>query len=173
MSKTVKEMLITEVRNRIGNNTDLLVIDSSRVDAITDNRFRIALRENEISVLTVKNSLAKRALSASGLEALNPVLDGGPSSIVWGCDDVVALSKEIARWTKEIAELEIKGGVTEGTTLTAADVDSLSKSPGREELIGRIVMLIQSPGATLAGALLGPGGKLAGQIKAIVEKEED
>ncbi len=172
MSKTVKEMLITAVRDRIGDNTDLLVIDSSKVDAITDNRFRIALREKEISVLTVKNSLAKRALNASGVDALDPVLDG-PSAIVWGCEDVVALSKEISKWAKEIVELEIKGGVTEGTTLTAADVDSLSKSPGREELIGRIVMLIQSPGATLAGALLGPGGKLAGQIKAIAGKEED
>ena len=170
MSKTVKKMLIGEIRDRIGETRDLLVVDSSKLDALTANRFRLALREKQISLLTVKNTLARRALNDAGVTALDPVLDG-PSTIIWGGEDIVALSKEIARWAKELEPLSIKGGAVEGTTLNAADVDQLSKSPSREELIGQIVGLILSPGAQLAGALLGPGGYLAGQIKELAEKE--
>ena len=170
MSKTVKKMLIGEIRDRIGETRDLLVVDSSKLDALTANRFRLALREKQISLLTVKNTLARRALNDAGVTALDPVLDG-PSTIIWGGEDIVALSKEIARWAKELEPLQIKGGAVEGTTLNAADVDQLSKSPSREELIGQIAGLILSPGAQLAGALLGPGGYLAGQIKELAEKE--
>ena len=171
MSKRVKEMVVDELRNRIGERSEMLVIDSSRLDAVSDNRFRLALGEKNICVLTVKNSLAKKALNQTGIGALDTIL-AGPSSLVWGGEDIVALSKEIARWAKEIDEIEIKGGTAEGQTLTADDVDALSKSPGRVELIGRVVMLALSPGARLAAALLGPGGKLSGQVKAIADKED-
>ncbi|HUG94389.1 MAG TPA: 50S ribosomal protein L10 [Planctomycetaceae bacterium] len=170
MSKPVKNMLIDDVRRRIGDVRDLLVIDSSRLDALSANRFRLALREKQISLLTVKNTLARRALNDAGVTALDPVLEG-PSTIVWGGEDIVALSKEIARWAKELEPLQIKGGAVEGTTLDAAGVEQLSRSPSREELIGQIAGLILSPGAQLAGALLGPGGYLAGQLKALADKE--
>ena len=172
MSKTVKNMLIGEIRERLGDTRDLLVIDSSRLDALTANRFRLALREKQISLLTVKNTLARQALHHSGVTALDPILEGA-STLVWGGEDIVALSKEIARWAKELEPLQIKGGAVEGTTLTAAGIEQLSKSPSREELIGQVVGLILSPGAQLAGALLGPGGYLAGQLKAMADKEDN
>jgi large subunit ribosomal protein L10 len=172
MSKLVKEMIIDDLTGRLGETRDMLVIDSSRVDAIADNRFRAALAAQNIRLLTVKNSLARRALNSLGVTALDPVLKG-PSTLVWGGEDIVSLSKEITRWAKEFETLEVKGGALEGKTLEAADVDALSKSPSREQLIGRVVMLAQSPGRRLAGQLLGPGGKLAGQLKAIAEKESE
>lgn len=172
MSKTVKNMLIEDVQERIGEVRDLLVIDSSKLDAVATNKFRLALREKNITALTVRNSLARRALGNLGLDALAPVLEG-PSTLVWGGEDIVALSREIAKWAKELEPLEIKGGTVEGTTLDAAAVDSLSKSPGRLELIAQIAGLILSPGAQLAGALLGPGGTLSGQFNAMGEKEDE
>ena len=87
----------------------------------------------------------------------------GPSTLIWGSDDVVALSKAIAKWAKEIKNFEIKGGSVEGETLNAAAVDALSKSAGRLETIGQIAGLMLAPGRQLAGCLQGPGGQLAGQ----------
>ena len=162
---------MSDIQDRLRDCRDMLVIDYSRMDGVTSNRFRLALRDRKISTLTVKNSLAQRALNDAGVTALDPILRG-PSTLVWGAEDIVALSKEIAKWTKEIAELEIKGGTTEGATLQSEDVDQLSKSPGREELIGQVVGLALSPGTRLAGALLGPGGKIAAQVKTIAEKTE-
>jgi large subunit ribosomal protein L10 len=172
MSKHVKEMVMAEIRDRIGDPGDMLVIDSSRLDAISTNRFRLALREKDFSIFTVKNSLAKKTLNEVGVNALDSILQG-PSTLVWGGEDIVALSKEISQWAKEFKGLEIKGGTTEGASLSAEEVDTLSKSPSREELIGQVMGLALSPGARLAAALLGPGGKIAGQIKTLADKEGD
>ncbi|HQZ64164.1 MAG TPA: 50S ribosomal protein L10, partial [Planctomycetaceae bacterium] len=56
-------------------------------------------------------------------------------------------------------------------TLSAAAVDSLSKSAGRIETIGQIAGLLLSPGGQLSGCLQSPGGLLAGQLKTLSEKE--
>ena len=57
MSKRVKEMLVDVIRQRIGESRDMLLVDASRIDANTVNRFRLALREKEIQVLAVPNKL--------------------------------------------------------------------------------------------------------------------
>jgi len=172
MSKRIKEMLVTDLQQRIGDTTEMLVVDSSRLDAISDNRFRLALREKDIKVLTVKNSMALRALHSREITELDSILEG-PSSLVFGGEDIVSLSKEVASWVKELGSdlIAIKGGLLEGTTLSSGDVEELSRSPSREELIGQIAGLLLAPGANLAAALLGPGGKLAGQVEAIADEE--
>lgn len=171
MSKAVKEMMIKEIQEHLGENRDLLVVDTSRLDALTDNKFRLALGKQGIQILQVKNTLARKALAASGAGSLDHCLKG-PSAIVWGGEDAVALSKEIAKWAKELEPLKIKGATVDGQALDAAAVDALSKSPGRLELLGQISGLLLSPGARLSAALLGPGGKLQGQIKAMAEGDE-
>lgn len=171
MSKFVKNMLISEIRGRVGDTRDLLLIDESKLDGVTANKFRLALRKRNISTLTVRNKLARRALTDAGVGGLDKQL-AGPTTLVWGGEDIVALSKEITKWAKDLKALDIKGGTVEGTPLSAADVDSLSKSPSREELIGQIVGLILSPGGRLASAILGPGGKISGQVKKLADKEE-
>jgi len=173
MSKRIKDLLVKDLQSRLGETSEMLVVDSSRLDAISDNRFRLALGEKDIRVLTVKNSMAIRALHANGVTSLDQVLEG-PSSLVYGGEDIVSLSKELAAWLREFGEtFEIKGGTVEGTSLSSEDVIDLSKMPSREELIGQIAGRLLSPGARIAGALLGPGGKLAGQLKTVAERDED
>jgi large subunit ribosomal protein L10 len=171
MSRRMKEMLIDEVSKRLNGVRDILALDASKLNGVTANKLRLAMRKKNLSALTVRNKLAKKALNSAGVTGLDSILEG-PTTLVWGGEDIVALSKEIAKWAKEIEPLTIKGGTTEGTALSPATVEALSKSPGRVELIGQIVTLMLSPGSRLAGALLGPGGKLASQVKKISEKEE-
>ena len=172
MSKQVKEMVIAELQKRIGDEKNFIVINAAKIDAVTTNRMRLALREKNITALTVKNALATVALRENGVTGLDKALEG-PSTLVWGGEDIVALSKEIAKWAKDVNTLEIKGGTAEGAALSSADVETLSKSAGRIETLGEIVTLMLSPGRRLAAAMLGPGGKLAGQLKAIADKEEE
>lgn len=172
MSKFVKNMLIDEITDRVGDARDMLVVDCSKLDAIAANKWRLALQEKDITALTVRNTLARQALNKVGVNSLDPILTG-PSTLIWGSEDVVALSKEITKWCKELEPLEIKGGTVEGETLDAAGVDQLSKSPSREELIGMIAGQILAPGANLAAALLGPGATLASQLKSMSDEEGD
>lgn len=172
MSKTIKDMLVVGLRERIGDHRDILVVDYSKLDGVSANTLRLKLRKQNIRMLGVKNSLARKALGDLGLSALEPFLSG-PSTLVFGGPDIVALSKEIAKWAKDLESLQIKGGVVEGNSIGPEQVDALSKSPSREELLGKVVTLILSPGARLAAALLGGGGVVAGQIKSIADKEPE
>jgi large subunit ribosomal protein L10 len=102
---------------------------------------------------------------------LDPGLEG-PTPLVWGSDDVVALSRSIVTWAGELEALQIKGAAVEGESLDASAVEALSKSAGRLETIGELAGLMLAPGRQLAGAMQAPGGMLAGQLKTIADKEE-
>jgi large subunit ribosomal protein L10 len=170
MGRHVKDMVISDIQSRIGDAKDFIVVDCSKMDAITANRWRLGLRKDRITALTVKNSIAANALKKKGISGLDTIL-AGPSTLLWGADDVVALSKAVASYAKDIPKFEIKGGSVEGQTLNAAAVDSLSKSAGRVETIGQIAGLMLAPGRQLAGCLQSSGGQLAGQLKTLSEKE--
>ena len=170
MSRFIKDHIITELEDQLCGLGEVLVVDVSKLTGTDANRLRVELGQKNIETLGVKNSLARLACKRVGLEALNPILEG-PSTLVWGGEDVVALSKQITAWAKELTAFEIKGAAVEGKTLDAAGVDRLSKSPGRPELLSMIAGLILSPGGNVAGALLGPGGVVAGQVKSCSEGE--
>jgi len=172
MSRRIKDMLIAGITERIGDARDMLVVDCSAMDAVSANQWRLGIAEAQISALTVKNSIARNALARIGVEGLDEFL-AGPSTLLWGGEDVVGLSKEIAKWSRQVEGLQIKGATVEGQTLDAAAVDALSKSAGRLELIGQIAGLMLSPAGQLAGALRGPGGKLAGALQSIADGDDE
>jgi large subunit ribosomal protein L10 len=174
MSKRVKTLVMSEITKRFGDNKDFLVLDASKVTAVKVNKLRLRAEKLGIKMLAVKNTLALKALTEVGVTTLNPVMTG-PSALVWGGADMVALAKEIAKWAKEkdLKDLKIKGGTIDGTALDEKGVDLLSKSAGKPELLGQILSLIKSPGGQLAAALIGPGGYLSGQVKALAEKTEE
>jgi large subunit ribosomal protein L10 len=172
MSKVVKNHIIAELEETLQRHGEVLVVDVSAMSGVDANVLRVDLVAKGIGMLTVKNSLARRACENVGLGALASVLDG-PSTLVWGGEDIVALSREITKWAKQDKTLQIKGGAVEGSALDAAGVDRLSKSPGRLELLSIIAGAILGPGGRVAGALLGPGGTVVGAIKSIADGEDD
>ncbi len=138
MSKVVKNLMISEIRQRVGEYREVLVLDASKVNAVAANKLRLTLRKKGIRLLGVKNAVARKALSDLGLTGLGAVLTG-PSTIAFGGEDIVALSRELAEHATQIKELEIKGGAIGATSLTAKNVEDLSKSKGRAELLSDLV----------------------------------
>jgi ribosomal protein L10 len=96
-------------------------------------------------------------------------------AVVWGCEDFVALTRELTKLVTSgtFPKLEIKGGVMDGEALTADQVKKVSKWPSRQEQISMLVGQILSPGATLSGQLVGPARKIAGQVKKMIENQEE
>lgn len=170
MSKAVKELMMRDLRHEVGECREVVVVDVSKLTGIASNKWRLELAKKKIRAVGVKNAVARKALGEIGLSGLGQVLTG-PSTLVFGGEDIVALSREIADWATKIKEMEIRGGAIGETSLSAKDVETLSKSPGRKELLGQLAGLILSPGAQLAACIQGPGGKLAGCVKAIGDKE--
>jgi ribosomal protein L10 len=173
MSKLVKDLITTELKGRFDGVTDLFLVNLVGLDAIKTQTLRKKLREKNIHLMMVKNSLARRATEGT---ALAPAFEGatGMLAVVYGATDVVALAKEISRHAddKGMQPFAATGGVMGGAKLTSSEVKDISKWPSREELLSILVGQILSPGAKLASQLNGVGGALVSQIKEKAKEPE-
>lgn len=166
MSKYVKDLVTDELRKRLEGVENALLVDVVGMPNNENVALRRELREKQISLLVVKNSLARRATSGTPLEPALVDVEG-TVAMVWGAEDVVSLAKEIMRLAGQdrFAPFAPKGGVMDGQQLSADEVKSVSKWPSRQEQLSIVVGQILSPGATLSAQLLGVGARLASQIE--------
>ena len=166
MSKYLKELITNELKSRLDGVNDALLVDVIGMEANANVELRKSLREKNIHLLVVKNSLATRASEGTSLA---PAFEGasGTSAVVWGGEDVVSLAKEVMRLAEEeqFKPFAPKGGVLDGEKLSKDDVAAISKWPSREEQLSLLVGQILGPGANLSAQLIGPGAKLASQVK--------
>ena len=101
MSKYVKDLMIDGIQKVVGDCREVVVLDVSKVDAVSANKLRLALRQKNFRLLGVKNAVARRALGQIGLSGVGPAL-AGPSTLAFGGEDIVALSRELSEWAKKI-----------------------------------------------------------------------
>ena len=174
MSKYVKELVSKHYAQRLEGVDDALLVNVIGLDANQSVVLRKQLREKNIQLLVVKNSLAKRASEGTPLGAAFEGVEG-TLAIVWGSEDIISLAKEVAKLhnDKDLESFEARGGVMDGEPLTAERVQEISKWPSRQEQLSLLVGQILGPGANLSSQLLGPGRSLASQIKQIEEGEQE
>ncbi len=173
MSKYVKNLITDHLRDRLRGVSDALVVNMIGLDSAATTQLRKELREKNIHVMVVKNSLAARATEGTPLGAMFENLTG-TSALCWGSEDIISLAKEVVRLAQDekFGPFTARGGVMDGERLSAEQVEAVSKWPNRQEQLAMLVGQILGPGATLAAQLLGPGGALASQIAQKAEGEE-
>lgn len=169
MSKAVKELLRKDLAEKYTGFEDMLVINVHGLTGNEVNEFRGALRKTGVEVHVVKNSAARRAMAGTPLEPLVRSLKG-PCALVTGGVSPIDTAKELIRLTKEFPNLELSNGMVDGDP-DLLTIDEISKRKSKAELQGDVLTLIISPGRRIAGQLC-VGGKIAGCIKAIVDKLE-
>ncbi|MHC4074963.1 MAG: 50S ribosomal protein L10 [Planctomycetota bacterium] len=152
MSKYIKGLLQSELEQKISKDAvrDFLVVSMLGVGGVDNNLMRGALKAQGIGVLVVRNSLFKKALAKCDM-ALAATMFSGPCAIIYGGDSIVNVAKEMVAWSKKTKTL---------------------KMPNRTELQGQILVLAQSPGKRLVGALSGAGSVIAGCIKTLIEDKQ-
>ena len=173
MSKPVKELIVADYKKRFEDIEDALLIDIRGVNANDNNKIRNSLRQKDIRITIVKNTLAKMAFAGSSLEPLSPAMVG-PSALAFGGNSVVEVARELVDWAKKTAHMELKAAVLDGEFFEGeAGVKRLSEFPTKEEAHGIIVQIALSPGSNVVGGALAPGSNILGIIKEIQERLED
>jgi ribosomal protein L10 len=174
MSKLVKDLVTDHLKRQLDGVQDLLLVNVVGLPANRTAALRKELRQKNIKLLVVKNSLARRATEGTQLA---PAFEGssGTLAMVWGASDIVTLAKEVVRLAgeKDLAAFTPKGGVMGGAPLRPDEVEQVSKWPTREEQISLLLGQILAPGALLASQLNSVGGALASQIKQHAESGEE
>ena len=145
----LKQPIVEEIKGLIENAQTAVVLNYSGVTVEQDTKLRKAMREAGITYKVYKNTLMKRAFVGTEFEALNASLEG-PNAIAISKEDATAPARLVAKFAKEIPNLEMVAGVVEGQFYDAKGMQAISQIPGREVLLGRLLGSMQSPIANFA-----------------------
>ena len=152
LTRTKKQELIEDYAAGLATapHAFLVGFKGMTVPQVTELRDRI--RETGGHYQVVKNSLALRAVDGKGLANLAEHFTG-PTAVAYTGDDVVALAKALADFRKDVPVVELKGALVEGVPVDAAQVEDIAKMPSRDELLAKLLFLLQSPITRLARGL--------------------
>ena len=140
------------------------------VQQMSDLRRR--LREAQVELHVVKNTLARRATMDTEFAPLADYFVG-PTSVACTEGDVVAMAKALTEYAKTQPNLEIRAGLVEGQVLTPAQVTALAELPPREVLLARLLASLQSPMSGLVNVLQGVQRKFLYVLQAIQAAKEN
>lgn len=173
MSKLIKNMLTDDLKTRLADVGDVIVVSLGKLDAIRTSQLRQTLRKKKINLQMVKNSLARRATAGTPIAPAFEKTEG-MLAIAWGGEDVVDLAKELDRLSgvKDFEGFECRGGALDGSRLGPDDVKKVAKWPTRAEQLSLLSGQIIGLASTLAGQIVSAGGTLAGQISSRVDDLE-
>ncbi|EOH87854.1 50S ribosomal protein L10 [Enterococcus pallens] len=156
-----KAAIVDEVSEKFSAAASAVIVDyrGLTVDQVT--RLRKQLRDANVEMKVIKNSILSRAAEKAGLEGLGEVFTG-PTAVAFSNEDVVAPAKIIDEFSKEADALEIKGGIIEGKVASIEEITALAKLPNRDGLLSMLLSVLQAPVRNVAYA-----------VKAVAEKEEE
>jgi large subunit ribosomal protein L10 len=171
MQKSQKEKIVAELAERLKESETLIVSDYRGLSVKEIDELRTKLIENGASFTVVKNSLTRRAAQEAGADALLALLDG-PSAIAFlnAEGDPVAVAKALADSARTTKILAIRGGVMQGRTISADDVEELAKLPPVDVLRGQVLGAVTSPLYAIVGLFTAPLQDLYGLIEARIEQ---
>lgn len=173
MLKEDKERVVAELTERLRTSEALLVADYRGLTNAQIDDLRTKLLEQGARFAVVKNTLTRRAAEAAGADALLALLQG-PSAIAFveTDGDPAAVAKALADAARDTRILALKGGVLQGRTISAEDVDSLAKLPSLDVLRAQVLGAVTAPVTTFVALLAAPLQNLVGLIDARIEQLE-
>jgi len=171
MRKEDKNQLVESLVDKINNNNIIYLADTSELDAEQTSDLRRLCFKSDIKLTVVKNTLLKRAMGQSdkNLDELYEVM-AGPTSLMLS-DTGNAPAKLIKEFRKKSDKPILKGAFVEEVAYLGDDqLESLVNIKSRDELLGDLIALLQSPMNNVMSGLQSGGQNLTGILKTLSEK---
>ncbi len=172
MTREEKSQVIEDLTAELANNANIYLADISGLNAQTTSEFRRACFKANVKLAVVKNTLLEKAMEASDRDFgnLSTVLKGNTSVMYSEVGNVPA--KLIKTFRKKAEKPLLKGAfIEECVYIGDNQIDMLIDIKSKDELLGELIGLLQSPAKNVISALKSSGGKLAGILKTLSEKE--
>ena len=172
MTREEKAQVIEDLTAQLADNNNIYIADISGLNAGNTSDLRRACFKANVSLAIVKNTLLAKAMEASDKDfgELPSILKGN-SSIMFA-ETGNAPAKVIKDFRKKAKKPILKGAfIEEAIFIGDEQLETLVSIKSREELIGEIVGLLQSPAKNVVSALQSGGGKLSGILKTLSQKE--
>jgi len=171
MTRAEKAQVIEDLTAQLTEENIIYVADISGLDALTTSDLRRACFKANVKLTVVKNTLLTKAMEKSDkdFEDLPSVLKGN-SSVMYS-ETGNAPAKVIKEFRKKSDKPLLKGAYVETAVYVGDDqLDALVNIKSKEEVIGDIIGLLQSPAKNVISALQSGGNKLSGILKTLADK---
>ena len=171
MRKEDKNIIINELTEQIKNNKHFYLADTSELDATDTSNLRRKCFEQNIKLRVVKNTLLKKALEQSEgeFDGLYDALKESTSIMFTEVGNIPARLIKEFRKTKDKPVLK-SAYVEECLYIGENQLDALVNLKSKDELIGDIILLLQSPMKNVVSSLQSGGQKITGILKTLSEK---
>jgi len=173
MTRSDKAVLIDELKAKFVDNQYFYFADSSALTVEQINQLRGLCFEKGIEIKVIKNTLAKKALEVNeaekGFEPLYEALSG-PTTVFFA-DTANAPAKVIKEFRKSFDKPLLKAAYIDSDVFLGDDqLEVLASLKSKDELIGEVIGLLQSPAKNVISALKSSGGTIAGILKTLEER---
>ncbi|GAB2773804.1 50S ribosomal protein L10 [Salinimicrobium soli] len=172
MTREEKSRVIEDLTAQLADNSTIYLADISGLNALNTSNLRRACFKANVKLAVVKNTLLAKAMESSDKDfgELPSVLKGNTS--IMFSETGNAPAKVIKEFRKKSDKPVLKGAFIEEAIFLGDDkLETLVNIKSKEEVIGDIIGLLQSPAKNVVSALKSGGGKLAGILKTLSEKE--
>jgi len=152
VSKAKKTEQVEKLAKDLKNVSNVVVSTYTKMTVAQDFELRKALRGAGAKYQVVKNTLAERAGKGTKVEGALKDLSG-VSSIAYTTGDPVSMAKALIKYAKDNPEFTFKSGAVEGRVVTIKEIEALATLPSKEELMSKLLFLINAPAQRLATAI--------------------
>lgn len=172
-SRETKQNDLNALTEQLANANSAMVVSFNKLKVTKDQEFRNKLREVGANYQVVKNTLARIAVKGTQFEDASEHFKG-VTAIAWTDKDAVILSKTVTKFVKENADFyTFKAGVVEGKVYDVKQVETIANLPSKEELISKLMFVINSGAQRIAAVINAVPRDLAVVIKQIGEKKAE
>jgi len=170
-SKGKKKEELDALKKDLENAKNLFVAQFKGMTVAQDTDLRQKVRGTNSKYRVVKNTLARKAAEGTAAEGVTKSFDGS-TAIAYNSNDPVSLAKALSAYAKANPLFVFKAGIVEGRVVNIGDIANIAAMPSKEELIAKLLFLINSPAQRIAIALNGVARNLAVVIGQAVEKKK-
>ena len=159
-NRAQKAEAISEFSEGLGRATNAFVLDFKGITVPQVTELRKQVRETGSEYVVIKNTLALIAMKDSPLQKITGTFSG-MTAVAYNTTDAVALAKVLTKFAKDVPVVQFKGAMLAGQIVPAAEIQNIANLPSREELISKLLYLMQHPIRGLAVVLNGTVRNLA------------
>ena len=150
--RSEKQQDLDNLKTELAKVSTVILTTFQGITVENDTKLRRAVQAAGGKYKVVKNTLAERAGAGTPIENLLKDLTG-TNSIAYSANDPVALAKALTKVAKEVPAFQFKAGLVEGRVISIAEIQQLASLPSKEELLSKVMFLLNAPAQRIATAL--------------------
>lgn len=171
MKRQDKERIVEELKEKFARHDVAVLTRFTGLKVPELNQLRDDFKKLSVDYRVVKNTLFRRALEGTDIALLRDYIHG-PIAIAFTQGDIVPVAKVLTRYAKDHPSLKIHVGLSVGKLLEARALEQAATLPDRDELVAKVLYLLNAPLIQLLNTLRAVPSKLVRTLAAIQEQKE-